>query len=233
MNIQIRFRLSLVALTFLCANAQSEPQRSNEEKSKTAEHAEPVQAPTSPLTDEPTGIVFPLEAAGMRLINTHTWKDAKLGRCYSYRTNTMKADIYLYTAGRKNIPDGLTDAVREEFKEALDRIKRCAQTGTYVRFEQQGEFAETPMGARSALIQMLAYEQDEVPRISRVLLTAHRDHFLQVRFTWNRHNDEAGREAFDAFVKMLATAGGFPAPERGAIVVEEAPAPAAETTQPP
>ena len=130
----------------------------------------------------------------------------------------FKADVYVYNGGLKNLGTGIAaEAVRPHFKEVQDAIRIMEKRGSYkgvkrLRRRKRALIA----GAKKVAALMACYEYSEVPgrqnveyegkRISYILVTAYKDNFLKLRFTFPEKDKAKGEELLK---KLQADLGGL------------------------
>ncbi|NLT23628.1 MAG: hypothetical protein GXX82_11330, partial [Syntrophorhabdus sp.] len=82
-------------------------------------------ARAEPYRHQRTGLVFPDPVNTLKLVRATDYEPlyAGLGTGISYRTDTMRADIFLYDLMQGPIPDGISSqVVSREFDQALQDI---------------------------------------------------------------------------------------------------------------
>ena len=81
-----------------------------------------------------TGVFFPEAVGDVRLIDTKDYEKENpgLGVGIMYRTNTFKADFFLYDMGNPSIPSGVASPViTAQFEQARGDVYTLRQRGIY------------------------------------------------------------------------------------------------------
>jgi hypothetical protein len=171
-----------------------------------------AQDDAEPHREPNTGIVFPKTLGSMQGGAVHTYDKPELGISVRYSApGFFKADVYVYDAGIKNLGTGIkAEAVKPHFKEVQDMLPLMQQQGKYKGVKKLSE-QETVLvaGAEKTPALIACYEYSEVPgrqeveyagkRVSYILVTAYKDNFLKVRFTFPEKDKKQG----DALLKKL------------------------------
>ena len=118
----------------------------------------------------------------------------------------IKADIFIYDLGKKNLGTGLqSPALTRHFDQVKGDLHAMEKMGRYQSVEQVSEeeiAMQTPRGRIPALSAMFTYSQTAGPgtaftgkRVSHLILTAYRESFLKIRFTYPQGQKERGARA--------------------------------------
>lgn len=132
----------------------------------------------------PSPLELPATLGPMRIDGEpHKFEPAALGIAYQYSGQGLLLTIYVYDAGRENIPDGGdTTPACAELEEAKFGIERAAYKDTELKSEQLvrlGPGEDLPV-AREAVYEFV---RDGQPTISYVWVTAVAKHFVKLRFS--------------------------------------------------
>lgn len=170
--------------------------------------------PAAPYVEPATGLVFPAALGPLDRGEAHRFEQAGLGVGIRYSGKTVKADVYVYDLGEKELgTGGDSDAVRRHFQRAQKDIAAAAEQGYYRgvrRTVEDQALLET--GAGKLAMQHARFEYVETgkagggaerDRVSHLLVTAYKDNFLKVRFTFDASEKESGEEALKAFLADL------------------------------
>ena len=168
-----------------------------------------------PFQEPKTGVAFPGSLGPLKLMGVKRYQPAGLGLSVGYMApGPMKADIYLYDADLKNLGTGLgSPQVHSQFGMAKEEIFMMGQRGHYrsvqLLTEDKADLA-TPAVPLPMLRAVFTYSQapqsgdgQEIPRVSYLLVTAYRDSFLKIRFTFPESQKEQGEQALKQFLAEL------------------------------
>jgi hypothetical protein len=155
-----------------------------------------------------TGLVFPDPVNALKLVRATDYEPlyAGLGTGISYRTDTMRADIFLYDLTQGPIPDGVSSqVVSKEFDQALQDIYSLETQGTYRNVSVVVKKQVTPIGDRLKFFHgVLAYEQNNIKLISHLYLTGCRGLFMKLRITYFKDAKVREEPNLAAFLAMIA-----------------------------
>ena len=89
--------------------------------------------PSAPYREPQTGIVFPVNLGPMEFSGAKKYDQPELGVSVGYHGDPLiKADIYIYDMGQKNLGTGLgSPAVTSHFREAKGDIFALEKMGRY------------------------------------------------------------------------------------------------------
>lgn len=149
-----------------------------------------------------TGIVFPATINTLKLVKATDYEPlyAGLGTGISYRTETMRSDIFLYDLKQGPIPEGVSSPiVTKEFDQALNDILAMEKQGTYKNISVLIKKETVPAGRLKFIHSILTYEQNNTKLISHLYLTGYGGLFMKLRITYfanARETEEMNRIAF-------------------------------------
>jgi len=160
-----------------------------------------------PYRHQRTGLVFPDAVNTMKLVKTTDYEPlyAGLGTGISYRTGTMRADIFLYDLQQGPVPGGSSSEImNKEFDQALGDIYSLEKQGTYRNISVVVKKETVPVGGRLKFLHgVLTYEQNNIKLISHLYLTGYGGLFMKLRITY--FQDAKAREEANliAFLAMI------------------------------
>lgn len=188
---RLRWILSLVVLLLLSVACDS--------------IAEPYQHPA-------TGLVFPDQISGMKKgkVTDYEVEHPGLGVAIGYNALGITVTIYLYTLGMKSLPSNLESQVfRKHFAQVVGEVIRAGEKGMYenVKKASEGEvfLKGTTQTGPKALSASFSYLQNGRERLSKLYLLGHKNHFLKVRFTYDRNAQAIAEQTHKQFQEDLAT----------------------------
>lgn len=165
-------------------------------------------ARAEPYRHQRTGLVFPDPVNTLKLVRATDYEPlyAGLGTGISYRTDTMRADIFLYDLMQGPIPDGISSqVVSREFDQALQDIYSLETQGTYRNVSVVVKKEATPVGGRLTFFHgVLTYEQNNIKLISHIYLTGCRGLFMKLRITYFKDAKVREEPNLAAFLAMIS-----------------------------
>lgn len=153
-----------------------------------------------------TGIVFPDTINALKLVKVTDYEPlyAGLGSGISYRTETMRADIFLYDMKQAVIPDGVSSPVTDrEFDQAFSDILEMEKRGTYKNISVATKKEIVPVGNLKFIHSVLTYEQNNIKLVSHLYLTGCRGLFMKFRITCFASARQAEEVNFTAFLSKM------------------------------
>ena len=171
--------------------------------------------PATPFSDPKTGIALPAILGPLTYQWTKHYEQSALGASLRYEGEpSIKADIFIYDLGEKNLGTGLqSPAIQSHFQQVKGDIYTGEKMGRYASLNQVSEqeiALQTSQGKIPALSAVFTFSQTEGPdtiytgmRVSHLVLTAYRDSFLKIRFTYPQSQAQAGGLAFKQFIADL------------------------------
>ena len=145
-----------------------------------------------PAVHRPTGLIFPENLAGARLMRTTNYADhgrPDLGWSYHYETpGKLAYSIYLY--GEAQRPPTGPDSAQAvgQFNQAVGDIRAIAQMGRYRDLKMPDRGMECRYGVFAfRCITFSAFRTDANFQVfSRLLVTGYRGSILKVRIDWQQ-----------------------------------------------
>lgn len=167
--------------------------------------------PAEPYRHQRTGLVFPDLVNTMKLVRTTDYEAlyAGLGTGISYRTEKMRADVFLYDLQQGPVPGGISSEImNKEFDNALADIYSLEKQGTYRNVSVIVKKETVPVGGRLKFLHsILTYEQNNIKLISHLYLTGYGGLFMKLRITYfqdAKAREEANLAAFLAMIGDIA-----------------------------
>lgn len=166
-------------------------------------------------SERKTGIALPGNLGPLKYLGVKQFENPELGVCIRYgEEGLIKADIFIYDLGEKNLGSGLqSPAVKMHFDQVKGDIYAMEKMGRYTSLDKVSEqeiVMQTPRGRIPALSAIFTYSQTEGPgtvytgkRVSHLVLTAYRDSFIKIRFTYPQNQKERGAIALKQFIDDL------------------------------
>lgn len=159
-----------------------------------------------------TGITFPDRMATLekeKQVTDFEEKAPGLGIGVGYNGPGITVTVYLYTMGMKTIPANLKSSIlKDHFKQAIGDIVRTGEMGDYsnVKKISEGEVAWGNTGADArSLHASFGYSQSGRDRMSHLYLLGFRNHFLKVRFTYDREMQETAEKVQTEFLREFSS----------------------------
>lgn len=171
--------------------------------------------PAIPFSDPKTGIALPAALGPLTYLGAKHYEPSALGVSVRYEGEPLiKADIFIYDLGEKNLGTGLqSPAVQSHFQQVKGDIYTGEKMGRYSSVNQVSEqeiAMQTSHGNIPALSAVFTFSQNEGPgtiysgrRVSHLVLTAYRDSFLKIRFTYPEFQAQRGGLGFKQFIADL------------------------------
>ncbi|MHB8109574.1 MAG: hypothetical protein ACYDHW_06015 [Syntrophorhabdaceae bacterium] len=161
----------------------------------------------APYRHERTGLVFPETVNSLKLVRATDYEPlyAGLGSGISYRTETIRADIFLYDLKQGPIPEGTSNSVvNNEFEQALNDIVLMEKQGTYKNVSILVKKEIALVGPKLKFIHgILTYQQNNIKLISHLYLTGHSGVFMKLRITYLQEAGNAEEENLIRFLSMI------------------------------
>lgn len=159
-----------------------------------------------PYRHQKTGLLFPDTINALKLVRVTDYEPlyAGLGTGISYRTEAMRADIFLYDLTQGPVPEGVSSPVlTREFEQALSDIMAMEKQGTYKNVSFLIRKETVPVGRGKFLHSLLTYEQNNIKLVSHLYLTGYRGLFMKLRITYFAGARETEEANYRAFLSMI------------------------------
>ncbi len=163
-------------------------------------------ASAEPYRNPKTGLVFPETVGSMKLVKVTDYEPlyAGLGTGISYRTETIRADIFLYDLQKGPVPAGVSSpVVAVEFDQAIADIYSMETSGTYKKVATIIKKETVPVGGLKFLHSILTYEQNNIKLISHLYLTGYGGLFMKLRVTYFTEKKASEEANLAAFLNMI------------------------------
>ena len=162
-----------------------------------------------PYSHKKTSLTFPDQAGNLKLIKVTEYEPlyAGLGTGISYRSDTNRADVFLYDLQKGPVPDGVSSqAVIDEFSNAVTDIYSMEKQGTYKNIATVVRKETVNVSNVKFLHSVLTYEQNNVKRISHIYLTGYGGFFMKLRVTYPGSAKASEEPNLAAFLLMVGNA---------------------------
>lgn len=172
-------------------------------------------APAIAFSDPKTGIALPANLGPLTYQWVKHYDQPALGVSVRYEGEpSIKADIFIYDLGKTDLGTGLeSPAMLPHFQQVKGDIYTAEKRGSYTSLSlvsEQEIALNTPQGKLPALSAVFTFSQTEGPgtaytgmRVSHLVLTAYRNSFLKIRFTYPQNEKARGDLAFKQFLADL------------------------------
>jgi hypothetical protein len=155
----------------------------------------------------PTPIELPARLGPLRIDGEpHRFDPPALGISYQFSGEGSSLTVYVYDAGRSDIPDGGdTTPACQEFEESKSGVERAGYVDTRLMTEQLVRLGE---GAGTPLVREAVYEfaRDGEATISYIWVTAVARNFVKLRFSLDASLRDEVPEARRAVLTALGSA---------------------------
>lgn len=157
-------------------------------------------------------LVFPAKLGDFERGEVKTFDDPRMGISVGYRAPGLGwINVYLFTAGFQNIPDGVAGKpVRDAYAWADKDVRDMVERGTYLDFKQV-----LPMGSRVRMPASVEWHTAAYhyrpnvgkgePVASWLLVRGIRGQIAKIRYTSPDSGRGRGLEDIDGFIKEFAT----------------------------
>ncbi|HOK04199.1 MAG TPA: hypothetical protein PLN24_02980 [Victivallales bacterium] len=133
-------------------------------------------------------IEFPGKISGLELsaINNFEEREKGLGIGLSYRSNGIKADVYIYNLGFNDITNGIdSELARMSFQRASMDIEALAKGKIYNKLRVLSDNEIKKIGNIYFLSKKYNYIEGGSQKESYLLLTCLKGNFIKIRLTYN------------------------------------------------
>ncbi|MDP3259705.1 MAG: hypothetical protein Q8M34_03845 [Thermodesulfovibrionales bacterium] len=169
-----------------------------------------AEAQTNSYRHPATGLIFPDSVAGIVRgdVTDFEGKNPGLGVSVAYDRPGITVTLYIYTFGFKSIPSDLSSpALRTHFAQVMQDIYEVEKRGYYKFVNKTAEgitFLRTDKTGPQALFASFSYVQNGIERLSRVYLLGHKQHFVKIRFTYDKSVQAQTEGKLTAFLNEMA-----------------------------
>jgi hypothetical protein len=127
-----------------------------------------------------------------------------LGVGIMYRTNTFKADVFLYDLGNPSIPSGAaSQVITDQFEQARGDVYTLEKRGIYKDIAVLIQKETVNMGDFPFLHSRMTFTQDDIKRVSHLYLAGYKGQFVKVRITYFFNNTADGEQSLAEFLNTL------------------------------
>jgi hypothetical protein len=165
-------------------------------------------------THPQTGILFPSEIDPLLTfsgLDNYEEKEKGLGVGLRYDNSKLgiKANIYLYNQGKKNIPDGtLSSIVKEAYKDSISEMYGMEKKGYYKNVKKLNNgivsFRNNSFHrSKYSYKDLVLPENKRVNVVSYTYVTGYKGYILKIRFTYINDSPEDGEPFHDIFMKSI------------------------------
>jgi len=169
-----------------------------------------AEAQTNSYRHPATGLTFPDSVEGIVRgdVTDFEGKNPGLGVSVPYDRPGITVTVYIYTFGFKSIPSDLSSpTLKNHFAQVMNDIYEVEKRGYYKSVKKTAEgvtFLRADKTDPQALSASFSYVQNGVERLSKVYLLGHRQHFVKIRFTYDKSVQAQVEEKLTAFLNTMA-----------------------------
>lgn len=169
-----------------------------------------AEAQTNSYRHPATGLIVPDSVEGIVRGDVKDFEGTNpgLGVSVAYDRPGITTTVYIYTFGFKSIPsDLLSPTLKNHFAQVIQDIYEVEKRGYYKFVKKTAEgitFLRTDKTGPQALSASFSYVQNGVERLSKVYLLGHKQHFVKIRFTYDKSVQAQVEEKLTAFLNAMA-----------------------------
>lgn len=167
-------------------------------------------AQTTQYRHPATGLIFPDSVEGIIRGNVKDFEGTNpgLGVSVPYDRPGITATVYIYNLGLRSIPNDLSSPIlKNHFAQVMQDIYEVEKRGYYKFVKKTAEgitFLRADKTGPQALSASFSYVQNGVERLSKVYLLGHKQHFVKIRFTYDKSVQVQTEEKLTAFLNAMA-----------------------------
>lgn len=168
-----------------------------------------AEAQTNSYRHLATGLVFPETLAEMPMVSLtdHEKDNPGLGVSIGYNAPGITVTLYLYTLGLRSISgDPASPILKEHFNQVIQDIYKVEELGYYnnvKKLSQGAAFLKQDNRGPKALFASLSYVQSGTDRLSKLYLLGHKNHFVKIRFTYDKAGQKHSEETLKQFLNEI------------------------------
>jgi hypothetical protein len=168
-----------------------------------------VDAQTNSYMHPETGLVFPETLVEMPMVSLtdHEKDNPGLGMSIGYNAPGITVTVYLYTLGLRSISDDLASPIlKEHFNQVMQDIYKVEELGYYKNVKKLAQgttFLKQDNTGPKALFALLSYVQGGTDRLSKLYLLGHKNHFIKIRFTYDKAVQKHSEETLKQFLNEI------------------------------
>ncbi len=169
-----------------------------------------AEAQTNAYRHPATGLIFPdsVEGIARGAVTDFEGKNPGLGVSVAYDRPGITVTVYLYTLGLRSISGDLASPIlKEHFNQVIQDIYKVEKLGYYKFVKKTAEgitFLRADKTGPQALFASFSYVQNGIERLSKVYLLGHKQHFVKIRFTYDKSVQAQVEEKLTAFLNAMA-----------------------------
>ena len=169
-----------------------------------------AEAQTNSYRHQATGLTFPDGVEGIIRGDVKDFEGTNpgLGVSVPYDRPGITVTVYLYTLGLRSISGDIASPIlKEHFNQVIQDIYKVEKLGYYKFVNKTAEgitFLRADKTGPQALFASFSYAQNGVERLSKVYLLGHKQHFLKIRFTYDKSVQAQTEEKLTAFLNAMA-----------------------------
>jgi hypothetical protein len=166
-------------------------------------------AQTTQYRHPATGLILPDSVAGIvkGKVTDYEEKMPGLGISVAYDGPGITATVFIYDFGLESVPDNPPSATfKDHFALVKQDIYEAEKFGYYKSVKTIAEgitFLKADKTGPQALSASLSYVQNGTERLSKVYLLGHKNHFVKIRFTYDKSAQEHSEEALKQFLNEI------------------------------
>ncbi|MCX5718243.1 MAG: hypothetical protein NTW44_08105 [Nitrospirae bacterium] len=167
-------------------------------------------AQTTQYRHPATGLIFPDSVEGIIRgeVTDYEGKNPGLGISVAYDRPGITVTVYLYTLGLRSISGDLASPIlKEHFNQVIQDIYKVEEMGYYKDVKNLGQgttFLKQDNTGPKALFASLSYVQSGTERLSKLYLLGHKNHFVKIRFTYDKTVQTQSEGKLTAFLNEMA-----------------------------
>jgi hypothetical protein len=167
-------------------------------------------AQTTQYRHPATGLIFPDSVAGIVKGNVKDFEGTNpgLGVSVPYDRPGITVTVYVYNLRLRSIPADLSSPIfKNHFAQVLQDIYEMEKRGYYKSVKKTAEgiiFLRADKTGPQALSASFSYVQNGIERLSKVYLLGHKQHFVKIRFTYDKSVQAQTEEKLTAFLNAMA-----------------------------
>lgn len=166
-------------------------------------------AQTTQYRHPATGLTFPDSVEGIVRgeVTDYEGKNPGLGVSVAYDRPGITVTVYLYTLSLRSISSDLASPIlKDHFNQVIQDIYKVEELGYYknVKNLAQGTtFLKQDNTGPKALFASLSYVQSGTNRLSKLYLLGHKNHFVKIRFTYDKAVQKHSEETLKQFLNEI------------------------------
>lgn len=166
-------------------------------------------AQTNSYRHPATGLTFPDSVEGIVRgeVTDYEGKNPGLGVSVAYDRPGITVTVYLYTLGLRSISSDLASPIlKDHFNQVIQDIYKVEELGYYKNVKKLAQgttFLKQDNTGPKALFASLSYVQSGTDRLSKLYLLGHKNHFVKIRFTYDKAVQKHSEETLKQFLNEI------------------------------